>query len=538
MHKNYFFLNRLAVELNKELENCSFVAAFSQEKNKLVLEFQKPDNNKYLEISAEPGFPYINLRESFNRAKKNTVDFFTEFLRSKLIQIEMAEDDRIVKLAFENFSLYFTVRGKYTNLHLVDDNGKILSFKNEEEDIENKFIEELKHRSFINKFNLLESLSDHTSLSAEKLREVFPIIGKEIILEAKSRKDDLASNVKEIINEIGNSPISVFIDDSTDEVYIAPSTFGIFPFTEKKEFNRLTEALNFFFSKHYYLDEFTRKKRIVEKHLSRELEKTASKINRLKNQVDKKSKEEEYHNIGNLLLINLGAIRKGMDKIEVEDIYSDNAKISIKLKADLSPKKNADYYFDKARSEKISFDKSKMLLKLAETEFERLKGIKEEITNSESIEQLNKSMKELKIKEKDQKPDKEDLRSKFKHYLLEGKYHLFVGKDSQNNDLLTTKFAKQNDYWFHARGVSGSHAVLRVDNTKETVPKNVLKAAASISAFHSKAKTAGLVPVSYTFKKYVVKKKGMAPGKVALLREETLLVHPEIPKNCEYVTEE
>ncbi len=538
MHKNYFFLNRLAVELNKELENCSLVAAFSQEKNKLVLEFQKPDNNKYLEISAEPGFPYINLRESFNRAKKNTVDFFTEFLRSKLIQIEMAEDDRIVKLAFENFSLYFTVRGKYTNLHLVDDNGKILSFKNEEEDIENKFIEELKHRSFINKFNLLESLSDHTSLPAEKLREVFPIIGKEIILEAKSRKDDLASNVKEIINEIGNSPISVFIDDSTDEVYIAPSTFGIFPFTEKKEFNRLTEALNFFFSKHYYLDEFTRKKRIVEKHLSRELEKTASKINRLKNQVDKRSKEDEYHNIGNLLLINLGAIRKGMDKIEVEDIYSDNAKISIKLKADLSPKKNADYYFDKARSEKISFDKSKMLLKLAEIEFERLKGIKEEITNSESIEQLNKSMKELKIKEKDQKPDKEDLRSKFKHYLLEGKYHLFVGKDSQNNDLLTTKFAKQNDYWFHARVVSGSHAVLRVDNTKETVPKNVLKAAASISAFHSKAKTAGLVPVSYTFKKYVVKKKGMAPGKVALSREETLLVHPEIPKNCEYVIEE
>ena len=199
MHKNYFFLNRLAVELNTELENCLLVSAFSQEKNKLVLEFQKPDNNKYLEISAEPGFPYINLRESFNRAKKNTVDFFTEFLRSKLIQIEMAEDDRIVKLAFENFSLYFTVRGKYTNLHLVDDNGKILSFKNEEEDIENKFIEELKHRSFINKFNLLESLSDHTSLSAEKLREVFPIIGKEIMLETERRKDGLITNVKEII---------------------------------------------------------------------------------------------------------------------------------------------------------------------------------------------------------------------------------------------------------------------------------------------------------------------------------------------------
>lgn len=91
--------------------------------------------------------------------------------------------------------------------------------------------------------------------------------------------------------------------------------------------------------------------------------------------------------------------------------------------------------------------------------------------------------------------------------MIEGKYDLYVGKDSKNNDLLTTKFAKQNDYWLHARGASGSHAVLRIHNTKEPVPKSVLKKSASIAAFHSKAKTAGIVPVAFTFKKYVVKKK-------------------------------
>ncbi len=80
MYKNYFFLNRLATELNKELENCLLVSAFSQEKSKLVLEFHKSDVNKHLEISVEPGFPYLNLRESFNRAKKNTIDFFSEYL--------------------------------------------------------------------------------------------------------------------------------------------------------------------------------------------------------------------------------------------------------------------------------------------------------------------------------------------------------------------------------------------------------------------------------------------------------------------------
>ncbi len=102
--------------------------------------------------------------------------------------------------------------------------------------------------------------------------------------------------------------------------------------------------------------------------------------------------------------------------------------------------------------------------------------------------------------------------------------------------LLTTRFAKQNDYWFHARGSSGSHVVLRVENTKEPIPKNILKKAAAIAAYHSKSKTSGTAPVAYTFKKYVVKKKGDPSGTVRLLREDVLLVKPEIPAGCEYVS--
>ena len=147
-------------------------------------------------------------------------------------------------------------------------------------------------------------------------------------------------------------------------------------------------------------------------------------------------------------------------------------------------------------------------------------------------------MKELKIKDEVSSSNKDDIQSKFKKYLIENKYYVFVGKDSQNNDLLTTKFAKQNDFWFHARSVPGSHVVLRVDNTKEAVPKSILKKTTSLATYHSKAKTSGMAPVSFTQKKYVVKKKGMDPGKVALLREEVLIVKPEIPSDCEYISNE
>ena len=146
-------------------------------------------------------------------------------------------------------------------------------------------------------------------------------------------------------------------------------------------------------------------------------------------------------------------------------------------------------------------------------------------------------MKELKIKNETRKSQENDIKSKFRQYLLEKKYRVYVGKDSKSNDLLTLKFAKQNDYWFHARAVSGSHVVLKNDNPKEGMPKNILKLAASIAAYHSKAKTAGMVPVSYTQKKYVVKKKGMEAGKVALLKEEILIVKPEINEKCEYLND-
>jgi len=207
------------------------------------------------------------------------------------------------------------------------------------------------------------------------------------------------------------------------------------------------------------------------------------------------------------------------------------------LDAKFSPQKNVDRYFEKSRDSKINFEKSNKLYLSTKNEYEKLQLYQHQIANNPTLEDINKIMKELKIKDEEKQNYQEDISSKFKHYLIEKKYHVFVGKDSMNNDLLTTRFAKQNDFWFHARSVSGSHVVLRIDNNKEAVPKSILKKAASIAAYHSKAKTAGIVPVSYTYKKYVVKRKSQPAGQVSLLKEEVLLVKPEIPGDADYLTE-
>jgi predicted ribosome quality control (RQC) complex YloA/Tae2 family protein len=370
----------------------------------------------------------------------------------------------------------------------------------------------------------------------------YPIIGNEIIKEAKRRgKSDNENKsliLEEVLNEIINEQPSVCIDDNLGDIHLAPESFDVFEQTEKKSFDTLIEAQTFFLSKKRFISEKQRLLKLITKHVEKDLKKTANKLNKLNTVVQRESKEEEYNRLGNVLLVNISKIKTGMDSIEVENIYGSNEIIKIKLNPKLPPKKNIDYYFDKSKSEKIGIGKSKELLVQAKIKFNELKETEKILKSTDDLKKLKEIMKKMKIKDKDYIESKDDLKLKFKHYIIDDKYNVYVGKDSKNNDLLTTRFAKQNDFWFHARSVSGSHVVLRVENTKEVIPKSVLKKVAALAAFHSKAKTAGVVPIAYTFKKYVIKKKGYPVGTVHLLREDVLLVKPEIPKNCEFVVDE
>ncbi|MFN3693978.1 MAG: NFACT RNA binding domain-containing protein, partial [Ignavibacterium sp.] len=251
--------------------------------------------------------------------------------------------------------------------------------------------------------------------------------------------------------------------------------------------------------------------------------------------IERGNKEDEYQHLGNLLLINISKLNQGMNSIVLADIYNNDKSIEIKLDPKLLPQENVNRYFEKAKESRIQYQKAKELIETINNKKNKLLELRDQTLNSFNIRELEKIAKGLRIKMKTEKNTQENVTEKFKQYIIDGKYKVYVGKDSKSNDLLTLKFAKQNDFWFHARSVPGSHVVLRVENTKEPIPKSVLKKVASIAAYHSKAKTAGVVPVSYTLKKFVIKRKGMEPGKVSLLKEDTLLVPPEIPEGAEFI---
>jgi predicted ribosome quality control (RQC) complex YloA/Tae2 family protein len=105
---------------------------------------------------------------------------------------------------------------------------------------------------------------------------------------------------------------------------------------------------------------------------------------------------------------------------------------------------------------------------------------------------------------------------------------VLVGLSDADNDRLSLKVAHQDDWWFHVRGMPGSHVVLRAVEGMEP-DKETLERAAAIAAYHSKARSGGLVAVSCTRARYVTKPRGAKAGTVQIRKESVFKVRPELP---------
>jgi len=234
-------------------------------------------------------------------------------------------------------------------------------------------------------------------------------------------------------------------------------------------------------------------------------------------QLDEEIPPEE---LGHILMANLHNVKKGETEVNLFDFYR-NQPISIKIKKDLTPADNAAHYYKKAKNrtlEKHQFEKRVLQLK---TEISELELLLAKVLTALKFKELRAIQPESKQQKRLVQPDK------FKHFLYK-EFDIYVGKNSENNDELTQRFAKKDDLWLHARGVGGSHVVIKRKPSKD-FPKEVIEYAAQLAAYYSKAKGSGLVPVIYTPKKFVRKPKGANPGQVLVEKEEVTMVEPRKP---------
>jgi len=115
-------------------------------------------------------------------------------------------------------------------------------------------------------------------------------------------------------------------------------------------------------------------------------------------------------------------------------------------------------------------------------------------------------------------------------YELGGGWQAWAGKTDEDNDLVTFTCGRPDDLWFHASTVPGSHVLLKApDGCTEVPSREIIRAAASVAAYHSKARAAGKVSVCYTKVRCVGKEPKAKAGSVVVSQETILKVAPALP---------
>ena len=146
-------------------------------------------------------------------------------------------------------------------------------------------------------------------------------------------------------------------------------------------------------------------------------------------------------------------------------------------------------------------------------------------THISDIEEIRTELEETGIlKRKATKKNAEPNRkSNYLKYISSEGLEIFVGKNNKQNDDITFKISSKNDLWFHVKDMPGSHVVLKLKN--ETPSSLSILEAATLAAYHSKAKNSAKVAVDYTQRKNVKKQHGAKPGMVVYKNYSTILVN-------------
>ena len=110
-------------------------------------------------------------------------------------------------------------------------------------------------------------------------------------------------------------------------------------------------------------------------------------------------------------------------------------------------------------------------------------------------------------------------------YDAEG-HAIYIGRSGRQNDAVTFDVAGADDTWLHARGVPGSHVVIKWRTPMPEEDERTISLAASLAAWYSGSRNSGSIEVDVTRRRHVRKIKGAGPGMVTYRQERTISVAP------------
>ncbi|MFT4033462.1 MAG: NFACT RNA binding domain-containing protein [Siphonobacter sp.] len=519
MQSNYYFLRQLSQSLAVHLKDLVLAECFSQEKDELILGFSaegkqwRKRRDFYIRATIRPDFVALSFPDDFRRAGKNTVDLFSELLDKPVLGVRQFLNERAFSIEFaDDYHLIFKLFGNRSNLVLVQGVEVVDLFHNKLVTDEQLNIQML-DRPLDQSYEAFERANGDW-------RKLFPTFGKDVSgwLDRQGYRNLDNSGRWALIQQVLS-----FLEKPN--YYIKTVDYQpvltLVPDGAEKTFTEPVEAANNFFYAYSRINVFDREKGQIVRLLQKRKQKTQLYIDSVYAKLNDMGRSIKHEEIGHIIMANLHQIPERTDGIELFDFYRDQL-IMVRLKADLSPQKNAENYYRKAKNEKIEVEH---LMEALEVREQEIAAYDEQIQQVESIETLKELRKYLKTSglDKIEKPDTSPA-ALFKRFEYQG-FEIFVGKNAKNNDLLTQRYTRKEDLWLHARDVTGSHVIIRHQAGKR-FPNPVIERAAQLAAYYSKRRHDSLCPVIVTPKKYVRKTRDLQEGQVIIDKEEVVMIEP------------
>ena len=558
MLSNYFTFYHTAQLLNERYTGAVIAEAYSQEKNTLSIVVYMPDPHT-ITISCVGRKNAIVARAGNPRTKHNSVDLFPDIINDHIHSVYMDRSDRIVHLRLLSGNVLRTeMFGARANVLLCEMDGTIVDAFLDKKTLAGAVREIQSGPQAIAaeeylppRETFIASFNENDKNAFQVLKSLVPKLGStlahEVLLRAGipetlsgisgADKDRLLSETTAIFRSLivptdSLEPSGYFEENSP--VAVSLLSLRYYESLQRETYPDLFVALQKFLSYEKSEQSYLQKKKEIIHWLTNESNRTERTIAAVEKEHADSSRADQYEKFGKLLMGQLHLLAKGMASVDIDDHISGSGTATIPLDPLLTPVKNAERYFDKAKRSRSAYEESEERLKSLRSRNGSLSVLRDELTHvSDSISLKNflrLQSSELKRLGFMTKKEEEEL-PPFKTFVVEGGFTVYAGKSSENNDLLTVKWAKPNDLWFHARGSSGSHVVLKIGSGSGNPSKKAIEQAASIAAWYSKMKNAKNVPVAMTEKKYVRKPKGVPAGTVVIEKEKVIFVQPRLPHN-------
>ena len=523
---NYYVLKHLAGYLQSEIENSDYLFSYSPHKDVWELYLQtSPSQKQRLIFSTNPSETAIFLDDSRPPKKSNAKTFFHQIDEDKLIKIYLDDNDRFLTLLFQSGrKLLFLPFGNHPNVFLIDGDEILEAFKQNsthqgktppaprapKKKPADPNDDQSPKKVILSRFpkfprHLIAPVIDHFDMEDMTAEEIIDTIGT--LVEAMEKRPEFR------VLEDGN-------------LCLIPEK--LLPLPTRKEFDHINEAIKYAYYRTSSERRLSNKISSLRPKIVQSIKKHEGAVSQLSEADKGLERADEYEKFGHILMAHAHeSLPMENGSLELDDLYNDNKPVSIPVKPSLSIAENAERYYDKSSKAIRNVEESEKRLKVMKKELEELTRLLDSLDSLDRVYEFDDwfssheaELKQLGILSKVQ--DEPTL--PFRKTTIDG-YEVWIGKNAKSNDEVTTR-AHKEDIWLHARGVGGSHVVIRMENNKNLPPKNIIKKAAAVAAWNSKARGSSLAPVIYTKRKYVSKPKGAPAGTVRVQREEVEMVEP------------